>query len=163
MNKLIYAQQSILVFFLFLLVTLQGCKKEETTSSNNNNSNKTIVKYEIISPVPTLPDSTLDFNLGGFNSFVKYTDDYLGGSVGKNVSYSVWTKEIVITQRPFIAFLAARGYVPVTTGGVSMNIYVNGVLKANITAPIRIANAQETVGIFDLLYKGTNGLTYVIE
>lgn len=163
MNKLIYAQQSILVFFLFLLLTIQGCKKEETTSSNNN-SNKTILKYEIISPMPTLPDSTLDFNLGTFYSFVKYTDDYLGGNVGRNVSYSVWSKEIDITNtaRPFIATLGARGYVPVTTGGVKMNIYVNGVLKANITAPIRIANPEETVGIFDLLFAGGTFM-YIIE
>jgi hypothetical protein len=166
MNKLIYSQQNMIMFFLFLLITLQGCKKEEETTTTN--SNKTIVKYEIISPVATIPDSTLS-GLGLFHSFLKYADDYSStnggfGSESPNISYTVWTKEVDITNapRPFFANLAARGYVSVTSGAVKMNIYVNGALKANINAPIRESNIQEGVGIFDLLFAGGNFM-YVIE
>ena len=157
MNKLIYAQQSILVFFLFLLVTIQGCKKEETTSSNNNsNNNKTILKYEIISPVPTLPDSTL-INSTGFKPVIIYSGPSISvTSEYYKYSFKIWTKEIDITnsQRPFYASLNARCYVPVTTGTASMNIYVNGVLKANVNAQIKQSFIQDSVGVFDLLTGG---------
>jgi hypothetical protein len=166
MNKLIYSQQNMIMFFLFLLITLQGCKKEEETTTTTN-SNKTIVKYEIISPVATIPDSTLgSTGTGPLQSLIFYANGFSNGSGGlgavpKNISYSVWTKEVDITSeaRPFGALLSARGYVPVTSGFVAFNIYVNGVLKANFNIPIKSFNGSDSLGIFDTL----GSLTYIID
>jgi hypothetical protein len=147
MNKLIYSQQNMIMFFLFLLVALQGCKKEEETTTTTTNTNKTIVKYEIISPVATLIDSVL------INSLVKPFISYTGPTFNLNTefyknSFIVWTKEVDVTNtpRPFYAVLGARCYVPITTGTATMNIYVNGVLKVNVNLPIK--RLEDTLGMF---------------
>ena len=147
---------------LFLLLTIVailfvGCKKDDLTS----NGGEIILKYEIISPVPTMSRSALKdsgISTSGVNPVFIYTDG--SGSLGLvtdyyDYSFTVWTKEVDVTNvlKPFSAMLDTRSYVPVITGKAYLNIYVNGELKAQ-----RIYNVKEFngsgVGIFDLINNG---------
>jgi hypothetical protein len=149
-------------FFLLLtlaILTLPSCKKDGDVISY---SGKTILKYEIISPAPTIPLSVLKdsgISTTGFNPYFYYVD---GGSgiLGVNIeyydySYTTWTKEIDVTnlKKPFAATLDSRSFVPIITGQAKLNIYVNGELKAQKNYPIREFN-DSGVGVFDALSIG---------
>lgn len=151
-----------LALLTIALLTYTGCKKDEEASPS---STKTIVKYEIVSPAPTIPDSVL--NLQGFRPYIIYSYDYGPFSLiteSYKYSFTVWTKEIDITnlKRPFVAVVDTRSFVPVTTGEATLNIYVNSELKATRKYPVREFNGNG-YGYFDLNIAGGNVLSFTIN
>ena len=152
-----------IVAFLFV-----GCKKDEDASANGG---KTILKYEIIFPVPTMSRSALKDSgistTGGMNPVFIYTDG--SGPLGLvtdyyDYSYTVWTKEIDVTnvKKPFAATLDTRSYVTVLTGKAYLNIYVNGELKAQYV--YKVYPIEDRFGIIDMAFSGfVYPLQYIIN
>lgn len=116
---------------LFLLLTvvtilITGCKKVDLTSST-----KTIVKYELILPAPTIVDTTI-LALFQEKPYIRYIDG--SGMLTEEIytkSFTTWSKEIDVTKRPFMGQLYARGYLNIREGKARINVYVDGKLNTS--------------------------------
>lgn len=157
--------KQLLLLLSIIAILFVGCKKDEDTYGG-----KTILKYEIIFPVPTMSRSALKdsgISTSGMNPLFIYTDG--SGPLGLvtdyyDYSYTVWTKEIDVTNvlKPFGAMLDTRSYVTVLTGKAYLNIYVNGELKAQYV--YKVYPIDDELGIIDMAHSGfVLPLQYVIN
>lgn len=135
------------LFFLLSIVTVLfvGCKKDEDAAS----STKTIVKYELILPAPSIVDTTV-LALFQQKPFVRYIDgNGVFTEVANSNSFTVWSKEIEVTKRPFMGVLSALGYVNIREGKAKINIYVNG--KINTTQELQlVTSGWDDYGMYNI-------------
>lgn len=130
-----------IVAFLFT-----GCKKD---SSSGN----VTLKYEIVS------SSAFASTIYGLPPLrVTYTNE-TGQSQSEqiNTNTSTWSKtiELTATQRPIMIALTAIGITANSTGTSEARLYVNGVVKANVTSQFQ--PYPPTNGVF------TAGLSHFLE
>ncbi len=120
-------------FLLFIIAIFSSCSSGTSAGGQVNPNGSVTVKYEIIlsSPLipitPTAPTPQILYN----NSTAQreFANDFNYGS-------STWTKTFNLTaSRPCLASLTCNGLYMNTSGTVTANIYINGVVKATQTNP----------------------------
>ncbi len=121
-----------------------GCEKDL-------NSGSVTLNYEIVSS--SAFESAI---LGSPSLTVTYTNE-TGQSQSEqiNTNASTWSKTIKLTstQRPIMISLGASGYTSNSTGTTEARLYVNGVVKANVTSQIQpvLNNGFFTATLFHLV------------
>ena len=140
----IKTMKQILTLLTIVAFLSTGCKKD---SSSGN----VTLKYEIVS------SSAFDTAILGIPPLtVTYTNE-TGQSQSEqiNTNASTWSKtiELTATQRPIMISLVASGYTANSTGTSEARLYVNGVVKANVTSQIQpsFPNGFFTATLFHLL------------
>jgi hypothetical protein len=137
-------KQSLLLLTIVTCL-FAGCKKDEDKAS----SAKTIVKYELILPAPKIVDTTI-LALFQERPYIKYID---GNGIlveeSDTKSFTVWSKEIEVTKRPFLGQLFARGYVNIREGKARINVYVDG--KLNTTQELQlVTSGWDEYGMYNI-------------
>lgn len=130
----------VLCILLFLF-SITSCKKNDERELVNNTA---IIKYELISTsvLKVNPDLNYSLALDCTNSKGIFSPETL------NPTGKIWSKVITITtsNRPLSVKFSAIGYTEDITGSVTLNLYVNDVLK--VSNIVSITNYGNSIGKF---------------
>lgn len=134
-----------LTVLTFAMVTLASCKKDEETTPKNPT-----IKYEIIPGAPFTNSTGLGTNYSVNLTYTNATGQLQINEQLQLTGQTTFTKEVVLTstQRPMPIHFVAAGFTSASgTGTTTLNIYLDGVLKATRSVPI--INAGSGVFYFD--------------